>query len=362
MGTIIRLILRLFGYNVTAPAYLSEVSKTVELLPVGKRWRWFWGGILHSIPVAIGLTFLLISRAADYRHGWVERVALLVTASWSFIGPALIWYYERRTLPSFLCECRKAIREKSSFRSIRTQVYSNVYSRPVCIAISTLWIALTLVGFLRVTNFVNGFGLSGPRDWLWWVILSAVILYAYYSSLGFCFIYKTITLTRLVVVSDMDTKMYNEDGVFGFSFIGDFALRTNLMFQSGIVFVPLILLVAQQKNSQDIAVPIVLIGIYIFFTVVSFAYPIYNVHRKIVAEKRRVIRRYLDVSNDLVKQIERSFSLHDYHVFLYYKGIASDIYSMREWPLNVDAFARFTLYAIIIPITVTIVAALLTPE
>ncbi len=174
MGTLIRLLLRYSGYDVQVPAYLSVVSKTIEAMPSRKSRKWLFGGFLHLAPVLVGLYLLLVVRKFSITHGTREVTALLIAASWAWVGPCLIWYYERYTLPVFHKYCRRLLKNGQQYQEIKNAIYSNITSMPNYRAIAWTWRIIVIISFIWSIDYVKRFGIHGFVDWLWYFCLSVL--------------------------------------------------------------------------------------------------------------------------------------------------------------------------------------------
>ncbi len=360
MGTLIRLIMSWFGKVIPLPEYLCSVSKTFQMLPGSKKRKWIWGGLLHLIPVIVGLLTLFYFRQGQLTHSMTEINALWLAGTWAWVGPSLIWYYERYTVPIFYKHCRRLIKNDSLRCSVRKLVYSNIFSMPICRAISILWVSIVFIGYLLAIEFVKGFGISGYDDWLWWILSMGVLLYGYYSSIGFCYIYKTILLTKKVNVSGLENRVYHRDGVFGFSFIGNFALNTSMMFLSGIFIVPLVLLIGNHGQIYEYIVALTLIGLYVLIIAFAFCYPIMIIRKKLILEKENLSQSYCAVANQLIGKLNGDFTNTNYCRYSFYRKLITDLHAVGEWPLKLDVTIKFLSISIIFPFFVGILVFKLT--
>lgn len=361
MGTLFRLLLKLCGRNVFAVARLSEVSKTVESLPGPKRVKWFWGGLLHIFPVALVLVLLFGLRASEIRHSAREVIALLLASAWAWLGPVLIWYYEKVTLPRFAQNCRAVIADTKDYRLVRKAIYSNIYALDFCKYFTPIWMVIASIAYFSAYDFVTGFGVRGYKDVFWWLIFFGVLLVAYYTSIGFCFSYKAYHLTKIVSRARLDRRIYYVDGVFGLSFIGDFAFITAAMFFSGWLFAPLIILSVNQKSLWQYlySTPVLLLGIYFVFTLLSFLIPIYIIHHKILREKLLRSESFYKIANELTDILGNPISEDHLKRFDFAKKLIAEVQAIPNWPLRVDTALKFSLTSIFIPTLAGLFSAIL---
>ncbi len=218
---------------------------------------------------------------------------------------------------------------------------------------------LVIFGFFQSAEFVSKFGIKGFDDWLWWVLFIGVVLYAYYTSLGFCFAYKSIYLVKLIEIDNVESNIYNNDGVFGFSFIGDFALKTNMMFLSGILMVPLLFFMIDYNKLSDYALPFAMILIYVIYTVCVFIAPIYMVHRKIIKEKELLLQKYTQLANAINVELLGTFDVEGHGKLDFYRSLIGDVNKVGDWPLKFDQGVKFSLSSIILPILASVASAIL---
>jgi hypothetical protein len=361
MGLLLRLVLKALGFHLPVKSYLSEVSRTIESLPCPKNSRWFWGGLLHLGPVLGVIGIILYVRSADVTHSFKEKLALLLAASWVGVGPALIWYYERCILPQFAWDCRHIVASRNAFSTIRRATYSNVYELRFCRFLTPAWMLFVFLTFMIANPFISGFGIRGHSDILWWIVAVGVLLISYYTSLGFCLAHKAVYLTRLVARSKLQQKIYYPDGVFGLSFIGEFAFKTTAMFFSGWLFAPLIVMSA---NIHDITEYLVstqnmLLLTYFVFTAIYFFRPLSIIHHKIVREKRSRPRRIYAEANQLAtaEHPPEADSIHKRMDFL--RKILDDIRAIPNWPLRLDTAVKFVVTSLFIPVFAGVLSAIL---
>lgn len=361
MGLLLRLVLQALGFHLRIKSYLSEVSRTIDALPCPKNHRWFWGGLLHLAPVIAVIGVVLYVRSPDVTHSLKEKLALLLAASWVSVGPALIWYYERCILPQFAWDCHRIVASRSAFRTIRQAVYSNIYELRFCRLFTPAWMLFVFLTFLVANPFISGFGVRGHTDTLWWIVAAGVLLISYYTSLGFCLAHKAVYLTRLVAKSKLQQDLYYSDGVFGLSFIGEFAFKTTVMFFSGWLFAPLIVMSANVHNITGYLTSTqnILLLTYFVFTGVYFVRPLSIIHHKIVREKRSRSRRIYVEANQLAtaENPPDVDALQKRMDFL--RKILEDLRTIPNWPLRLDTAVKFVVTSVFIPIFAGVLSAFL---
>ena len=351
MGALVRTIFWLLGYSIPYRVYHCEVTRTVDWLPVKKGNRGWMGGLLHLVPVLVVLLILVGIRHRRITAGAHDIAALLIAVTWIFVGPLFIWYYERYTLPIFNQKAKRILSKESERKVVRKCVYSNIYSLLPCLVISITWTGLGVLAFSRSSGFLIRLGMTPPftSDPFWWVILVGVALVSYYSSIGFCFSYKAMYLTLLISKSEINRPVYHDDNLFGLYFIGEFAFDTSMMFFSGWLFAPLMVLIAGYEDNTRYGFVGLLLGIYLVYTVVSFLIPIYAIHRKILTEKLDRARYYVVRANMIVNEIQMDWSEEKMKHLEFYEKLNMAVKSLPNWPLNLETVLKFASATILVP-------------
>ena len=351
----------LLGRRIHTRAYLCEVTKTIDSIPATKRIRWWLGGLGHIVPVLIVLGLLAGLRHKYISASYFDVVALAFATLWVFVGPCLIWYYEIYTLPIFNKEGQRLLTKKEQKIILKSAVYSNIYTNKICIAITAGWIGLVILGFSKSTDFLYRIGIrqAWGDDPFWWVVLFGTAIIAYYSSIGFCFSYKAMYLTTLVSRFNLDQKIYHEDGIFGLSFVGEFAFRTAIMFFSGWLFAPLIVLIGGHAGGSPYNMVLLLLGVYLLFTLLSFFVPVYIIHKKIKQEKKSHILPYVVAANSSQEKLQIEWTESEYKRLEFYVSLISRIRAMPDWPISLDIMVRFASASVVVPSIAGIVSAFL---
>jgi hypothetical protein len=164
-------------------------------------------------------------------------------------------------------------------------------------------------------------------------------------------------LTRLIAQARLDEKVYHRDGIFGLSFIGEFAFKTAAMFFSGWLFAPLILLSVNYRNffQYFTSIQSLLLLTYFCFTAASFLIPIYIIHYKILREKMLRAAPYYQAANRLAKSLRIKIAEEKLKRFDFSKKMIDEIRAIPNWPLRLDTALKFMATSILFP---TIAAAL----
>ena len=160
MGAFIRAVLRLWGIAVPHRHHLTFVSKTIEMLPLSKKWRPFAGGALHLIVALVILAWLAALRSDQMSYNVLELGTLILALVWCFIGPALIWCYERRTVPALMRQVRKRVSAPQGRGYVRSMLRRNVLRDHTSLLIMAIWVTAVAAGLLGSTEFIAKFAVN----------------------------------------------------------------------------------------------------------------------------------------------------------------------------------------------------------
>jgi len=80
MEILVRLILELFGRRIRPLAFRCEVTRTIDSIPARKQIRWWFGRLMHLVPVFIVLVVLAGTRSQHFTATFYDMVALLLAA------------------------------------------------------------------------------------------------------------------------------------------------------------------------------------------------------------------------------------------------------------------------------------------
>jgi hypothetical protein len=355
MGSLLRRLLRWLGRPVRDRGHVTSVTNTIDMMGGPKHLRWMRGGLLHFSFVAVGLTALFVLRHREVTHGWQQVSALLLAASWAAIGPAFIWYYERYTLPLLNSHCRRHLADATAKRTLQRHIFSHPLASRSAKLFVLLWMGGVTYAFIGTTGFVQGYGIRRYDDPFWLMFLAGVLYLSFYSAIGCCFAFKAVALVRRIATAPIRPHLYHDDRVMGFSFIGDFALATNLMFASGWLFVPLLLLATQSVGVSPLDDRLVLIVSYAAFLAMLFFVPVVLIHRTIVRDKKELLQRFGNLAAVDLQLLTTEYDPNVAAQFEVYRAVISDTQAVKEWPLSLDVAVNFGASAIVLPILVGLI-------
>src|SRR5581483_3466434 len=345
---------RAIGLKIKKPNYFTGVAQTIETLPVSRKYRWLFGGLLHFLPVAITFAVLLSSRWTFIRLSTQEIVAILLASTWTFVGPILIWHYSRGTLRDFELGCSKSLKNRAQRQRLSFQIESYLFDDRISRYICAIWILLTIYGMFEARFFILDFGIYGYTDPFFWLIVLGTIIVAFYTSIGICSVYKAVAFTKLLSESDLKNQIYSEDHTLGLSFIGRFAYRTAWMFFTGWLFAPLIVIISLHRHPLNYAILVCLLLTYFVFTLLSFILPTYLIHKKIVLEKIRLAIPLSAKANELTHKLSLHWMANTSKQHEFVTRLLNDVQSLPSWPLNFDIVLKFVASSIIVPTTAAI--------
>lgn len=355
MGTLIRLLLRLLGRHVAVRRHNTFASQSTDLLPVRARWKPWLAAILHAIPVILVCVWVALRRSNDVHASVGEVAAIWVTSSWCVIGPALIWTYERRTLPRFRRSARRYLGAGTQFDQLRQILLTSPLAEPQARGIMLIWMPLVFAGIVSSAQYLSNFGLYGYRDPLFWIVVFGVMYVAAYAGIGISFMVRSVKIIRHVACSQVQPNVYAGDGTLGLSFLGGFALSTNLMYLSGWLFMPALFVSVQHTSGSSVWITHTLLAVgYAAVCLVGFFWAINIVHRRIESIKCVLAEAYGARASECAAVILRGYSKKAAEEFDGVRAAYHDVRSINDWPLSMDSLVRFIVSVVLFPLIVNI--------
>jgi hypothetical protein len=361
MATLIRLLLGLFGIRVDSRRRWCGVTNTIEALPGTKFTQQVLGGTLHVFPVILLLLYIYFRRLNSWALSGSESIALLLACSWTFVGPQLIWYYETVSIRKFVVKYRHLIEYKMETKALRRALYSSIYEMRINVVFTTFWVCVLAAGYWSSLTFVAKLIGNNElfRDWLFYVLSFGVLLISYYTSIGFCYAFKTVYITLLLAKCKLNNNIYYHDGVFGLSCVGNLAFQTSLMFSTGWLFAPLIILIGQHNGNTALMITYLMLFTYFMSTVVTFMIPVYLIHWKLYESKEILIKNFYVSANRAYSNNISKWSEASQKQFDFYEKAYARIRSIPSWPLNFDATLKLLTTSILVPTLVGLVSVYL---
>lgn len=357
MGWLIRSLLQLFGRPTFVRKYVTFASRSTDLLPVSRSLKPWLAAFAHAVPVIAVYLWILAFRRSEIEATEFELAAVILASTWCSVGPALIWQYERRTLPSLCKAARRYIDDFQEFRRIRSLIFSSAFDHTATRIIMAVWLPLVFMGLLSSLEYLSRFGLRGIRDPLAWVVAFGVMYVAAYAAVGISFAFRSTRLIAAIAKVDTKPAVYDRDGALGMAFLGRFALSTNLMYLSGWLLMPALMV----SMSSSSAAPVVLAHLALGFAytgvwVVFFLWPIWLVHQRIQQIKCDLAEDYGKRAAACSTALLRRYDERKAQRFGVARAVYQDVRAISNWPLSVDAIMRFTISVVLFPLLVNILA------
>jgi hypothetical protein len=257
------------------------------------------GGTLHVLPVVLILLYTYFGRVNSWSISRSESIALILACSWVFVGPQQIWFYETVMMREFVIKYRHLIANITEAEGLKSDLYSGIYATKTNIVFTIFLICLIAAGYWASLSFISN--LIGNdklfSDWLFYVLSIGVLMISYYTSIGFCFAFKAVYITLLLVKCELKKNIYYHDGVFGLACVGDLAFQTSAMFCTGWFFAPLIILIGQHNGKTALLISYLMLFLYFVSTIVTFMIPVYLIHSKLYESKELLIKTFYEPAN-----------------------------------------------------------------
>lgn len=341
MGILLRMILWMLGFQYKIDPNQTPPTNTINAFFGSTKRPRLYGSILNGSVVFVGLALLLYFKFKIMTHEVYMLSYLFCACTWSLFGPVFIWWYEQKTLQALYASALPILHSRSE-----QEVFSGLIFSPVIRGTRNRlflfgWILLIVYSYARAMDFMRGFGIHGLDDAWWWIIFGGVILYAYYTGIGFLLAFKTIDIVRLLSKMNPMLNPYHQDQTGGLGFVGNFAVTTSLMFWSGMLFLPLMLALGRSASGEGGIQAFVIVGVYTACILLPFAYPVWRIHRKIVRSKLEMATPIRSALYRLLAAGEFSFPGSD--KWALQSAFLRDIIMIQDWPFNLRNALQITI-------------------
>lgn len=348
--------------NNFAPLVTCKAKRTARLLKhytvcssahsalfSSRTWRRTKISALWGIPLLVSLVSFFWLRRSYITNDRVCILYLFTAALWSFVGPLLIWHYETRTVRGFWRACRKLSINRSEVREARRLVHDSALARKSSICFLAAWTMVVCLAFHYSYPFVKGFGFFSRTD-IWWLLgFLYVVIYSLLTGTGFLLVVQTIRMIRVLDRLRVTVDPYHPDGRGGLGFVGKLATQTVLMFASGALYLPILLRIHTSISPRSSDFVPVLVFSYAAAISLSFATPVFLVHRKLEKVKERML-------SEVALRLGTTNTNPDVRTFiqdLWLRANYTDIKSMNTWPFNAEN-ALAVISSIILPILLSV--------
>ena len=243
--------------------------------------------IVFSIPLILRFSNILTYSV------W-RIISLFAAASWSFLGPYLIYQYHIQYIEFYEA---MSFLETLSIKEIFYHTYCG-FQRRVWIA-SCLWGSLALI-ILIFPDTLKGYSFYGYNDFWYWVFLLYILFSLHLTACGFAGVVTSFLLLKKLVNSNLMTELLQRKPRKLKAF-GKFSFSTVLYFLSGIVFIPILIDFIRENWRYPQVLTIIGILAFILATCVAFFYPL------------RLVRQCADKSREsLLDKLEAEYVNHLY--------------------------------------------------
>lgn len=254
--------------------------------------------IKFGLPVYLILAIFLVLRGAYLSPEYL--VSYFLTVIWLSFCPYLIWRYDEILLPNFFNIADDIVVDHNRLQ-ILAKKYDRLFSSRFLI-ITLPWIILVLLCLISSSSHLEDGGIFGMYDPWFWIIMLLALWFCYLSGIGIWGVIVTILTVRGLSHERLIIDPLHSDKLGGLSCIGSFVIGTTLLFASGTLILPLMIQVANETISSKFY-GYALIGIYIFFILASFLYPILKINRQVkqnqISELEDMRRRYNGISDNI---------------------------------------------------------------
>jgi len=265
-------------------------------------------------------------------------------ASWSWIGPYCLWYYEIKVIPQFWKEIAGLFQDTEQFEMLRNQFERTLFKRHWPFMI--IWAFAVLFAFHSLGDFMVTLGLHGVSDVAFWGWLLFISFLAILSGYGFAGVFNSINIIKAVATSDFRMDQYHHDGCGGLSCVGGLTLFTVLLFSSGSVFVPILVTAA---NFQGVFVSVSVLLLILLFCVsifVGFIYPLLVIRHRFLDMRNRC---YAEFKDDARKSLQpdhicQSSDVCEQLRILNLRNLYVDLARMTPVPINMKFLAEMVFF------------------
>lgn len=204
-------------------------------------------------------------------------VTHLLVVSIGVIGPAAIWYWERKVFTRFVEDVRSLTPQTEELERL-AGVYSRLLRRRFWI-LSTLIVALFVGVVLNNMAFFRTVGVDGVGDPAFWALMAVGLTWGVLVGIGFHLAIVAVLFIRAVGQLELSIEPLHPDGLGGLSAIGSFAIWTTMLISIGSLAFPYVFLLTAEGGSSG-ALIYAGVGFYVLVIGASFLYPTIYVNRR----------------------------------------------------------------------------------
>lgn len=308
--------------------------------------------LIFGLPEFLLITILFLDRMDQMKHGLDVILMVYLASAWAWIGPVMIWKYERGVVPDFLNSVKNVIRNKKDYAVFLKKHKRTMHSGSMSKLYILSWVSFVSYVFINSYPYMNGFGLNGTDDPYWILMVLGVAFYAYLTANGFLLVVKTMLMIKDILPIEVDIDPYHSDDRGGLAFIGGTLSKTTLMFASGALYIPAMLKLYFDMYSSSTPLPVIIVTIYVIMVFLSFLYPVFLFHRKISTSKgdHLIVLAY---QINLNKKIVRDGDSSVYPRYVTYRDEYAVLSKLNTWPFDTNDFSTFS-FSFILPVILTL--------
>mgnify|MGYP000521893668 CR=1 FL=1 len=296
--------------------------------------------VFNLVPDLLAAVYVL-TQWGEWSVQFLAAAALFT--AWANLAPYLIWYYDQRVLPSFFHTVAEIVVETDRLDELAVR-YNEYYEgfRPL---FALLWGG----GFLAAGYFGAGVfeaqGMTGDgRIFLWTTLAYGAYVGGVLGEAGFSGTVTTLLLVREVAGLEFDIQPLHPDGLGGLSTVGEFAIRTTLLWSSASLLIPLSFQLIAGTGSLNVVMAGVTAG-YVATILATFLYPTLLINRRSEEIRSRRLESLRREYLALQEQVDRGDAegMDDVNRRLEMQQLRSqydDYATVRLYPLQVGIFVR----------------------
>ncbi len=288
---------------------------------------------------------------------WEETTLYFSTAYflgvlWVIIGPLLILFYDGYVLPEFCVESRELIKNPDQIKELGVK-YDHFFSHKWGLTVFP-WMVLGALLIYFDLNFFKTVGFHGFDDVLFLFFLVFLFEALFLTGIGFTGVLTTQLFIKDFIKLDLKIDPLHPDNLGGMSIVGNYAIKTTILFSSGSLFFPFGFQLAS-TNSVAANCFYAMVILFIGFILLSFIYPTLKVNLRAseardnkLNELRRKYHQLREENLELKKNTTQEQQLYE----LKRQNIRDEYFdyqSIKLYPLDIDIIIQLS-GSIILPI------------
>jgi len=291
--------------------------------------------LIFGLPVYFIISIYLLLRSNNINANQNEIFFLYTAISWVWIGAISIWYYDKKLVVNFISNIQPLLKNKESCNFVPDSIKK--YRKMIMVP----WVTVVIVAYLLSMDYmVNRLAFSGFLDLFHFLFMLVIVIMAALTGIGFCGVINTFVLIYKVYKHcDLVVDPYNIDELGGLSIFGHLTIRTTMLFSTGALCVPILIIISRALNPAFSIGIYSLIGIFSLFILLSFIAPNYLVYKKAKIEKDEGLVMLNDKLRFLSQQI--LYKDTDTRVLLLYNDLRNyyqDLKNTSLFPFNTKIF------------------------